>query len=148
MNQVVYVVSGPNLDRLGTREPEIYGTATLDQILEDVGRLAEEFGLSVQHRQSNFEGDLVEVIHAAHQESAIGVIINAGALTHYSWSLRDALAIFTGVKIEVHLSNPLAREEFRHVSTLAEVVDGTIAGFGALGYELAIRALHARLGQS
>lgn len=148
MNQVVYIVSGPNLDRLGTREPEIYGTLTLDELLAEVERVADELELTVKHCQSNFEGDLVESIHAAHRESAAAVIINAGALTHYSWSLRDALAIFGGVKIEVHLSNPLAREGFRHVSTLAGVVDGSIAGFGVLGYELALRALRARLSDS
>jgi 3-dehydroquinate dehydratase-2 len=93
--------------------------------------------------QSNFEGDLIEAIHAA-RESAQAIVINAGALTHTSWALADALAMFGGVKVEIHLSNPAAREPYRHVSTLAGVVDGSIAGFGATSYDLALDAV-ARL---
>jgi 3-dehydroquinate dehydratase-2 len=134
------VVSGPNLDQLGSRAPEIYGTATLDDHLARVRVVAATIPLEVAHIQSNFEGDLVESIHAA-RSVYDAIIINPGALTHYSWSLRDALECFEGVKIEVHLSNPSARERFRRTSTIAGVVDGTIAGLGQLGYELAVLAV-------
>jgi 3-dehydroquinate dehydratase-2 len=137
---LIKIISGPNLDLLGTRSPEIYGTMTLDEHVARVRELAAGFSSSVEHVQSNFEGDLVEAIHGA-RGVADAIIINAGALTHYSWSLRDALDTFEGIKIEVHLSNPAAREGFRHVSTLAAVVDGTIAGFGQLSYELAAYAV-------
>jgi 3-dehydroquinate dehydratase II len=134
------LVSGPNLDLLGARAPEIYGTMTLEEHVARVRELAGEIPLALTHVQSNFEGHLVEAVHAA-RGTMDAIIINAGALTHYSWSLRDALESFDGIKVEVHLSNPAAREEFRHRSTLAGVVDGTIAGFGPLSYELAVRAV-------
>ena len=142
----ILLLSGPNLDLLGTRSPEIYGTATLADHVAAVTERAAGAGASVRHLQSNFEGDLIEAVHAARATSA-ALIINAGALTHSSWSLRDALAIFEGPKVEIHLSNPAAREPFRHVSTLAGVVDGSIAGFGALGYVLAVDAVIALLEQ-
>ncbi len=134
------VLSGPNLDQLGVRDVTVYGATTLDEHVERVRVAAVPLGLSVRHVQSNFEGDLIEAIHGARGRSA-AIVINAGALTHTSWALTDALAIFPGVKVEVHLSNPAAREPFRHVSTLAGVVNGTIAGFGGLSYDLALVAV-------
>ncbi|MHB8826275.1 MAG: type II 3-dehydroquinate dehydratase [Acidimicrobiales bacterium] len=139
----ILLLSGPNLDQLGVRSPEIYGSETLDDHVERVRRVAEALGYDVRHRQSNFEGDLIEEIHEAAQTSAI--VINAGALTHTSWALADALASYPGVVVEVHLSNPAAREPFRHTSTLATVVDGTIAGFRGLSYDLALEAAHRLL---
>ena len=140
MSDEILLLSGPNLDRLGTREPDVYGTATLDQIVLDVTAEAAAAGYTVRHVQSNFEGALIEAVHAAIGQCA-AVIVNAGALTHSSWALSDALSEFDGVCVEVHLSNPAAREPFRHVSTLARVVDGSIAGFGARGYSLALDAV-------
>ena len=143
MNEIL-LVSGPNLDLLGARSPEIYGMATLDEHVASARARAEAAGMSLRHVQSNFEGDLIEAVHSARETSA-AIIINAGALTHASWALADALAIFDGPKIEVHLSNPAAREPFRHLSTLASVVDGSLAGLGGLGYLLAIDAVVALL---
>jgi len=140
----ILLLSGPNLDLLGTRSPEIYGSATLAEHVESVTARAAAAGLSVRHVQSNFEGELIESVHLARSRS-VAIIINAGALTHTSWALADALAIFPGPKIEVHLSNPAAREPFRHLSTLAAVVDGSVAGLGALGYLLAVDAVVALL---
>jgi 3-dehydroquinate dehydratase-2 len=137
----ILVLSGPNLDLLGTRSPEIYGTGTLAEHVAEFRTRAEAAGYQVEDVQSNFEGDLVEAIHAARQ-SCVAIVINAGALTHTSWALTDALATFDGATIEVHLSNPAAREPFRHTSTIAAVVDGTIAGFGSLSYVLAFDAIN------
>jgi 3-dehydroquinate dehydratase-2 len=142
--QEILLLSGPNLDLLGTRSPEIYGSATLGEHVAGATERAARAGLSLRHVQSNFEGDLIEAIHAARNASA-AIIINAGALTHSSWALQDALAVFAGPKIEVHLSNPAAREPFRHLSTLAAVVDGSLAGLGTLGYLLAVDAVAALL---
>jgi 3-dehydroquinate dehydratase II len=144
MSDEILLLSGPNLDQLGTRSPEIYGTQTLEQHVARFGELAGANGWSVRHVQSNFEGDLIEAVHAA-TGTAVAIVINAGALTHSSWALADALANFDGVKVEVHLSNPAAREPFRHVSTLAGVVNGTIAGFGATSYDLALEAVRRLL---
>ena len=143
MSKEILLLSGPNLDQLGSRSPEIYGSQTLEEHVARFSEQAEILGFSVVHLQSNFEGDLIEAIHAA-RESAQAIVINAGALTHTSWALADALAMFGGVKVEIHLSNPAAREPYRHVSTLAGVVDGSIAGFGATSYDLALDAV-ARL---
>jgi len=140
MSREILLLSGPNLDQLGTRSPEIYGRDTLLQHVARFEALAEKDGFSVRHLQSNFEGDLIEAVHAARDQS-IAIVINAGALTHSSWALADALAAFDGAKVEIHLSNPAAREPFRHLSTLAGVVDGSIAGFGAISYELAVEAV-------
>jgi len=140
MSQEILLLSGPNLDQLGVRSPEIYGHESLDQHVARFSALAKEAGFDVRHLQSNFEGDLIEAVHSARGRSA-AIVINAGALTHSSWALADALAAFEGVKVEVHLSNPAAREPFRHVSTLAAVVNGSIAGFGATSYELAVDAV-------
>lgn len=135
----IVVLSGPNLNLLGEREPEIYGTATLDEMVAGAASRATELGLSTSHVQSNHEGELIDAIHAARQ-SARSIIINAGALSHTSWAIHDALKAFDGPVIELHISNPAAREPFRHVSVIAPVADGLIAGFGALGYELAVDA--------
>jgi 3-dehydroquinate dehydratase-2 len=144
MTRQILVVSGPNLDLLGTRSPEIYGTVTLEEHLRRFREAALEGGYDVGDVQSNFEGDLIEAVHGA-RDTYDALVINLGALTHSSWALADALAIFEGVKIEVHLSNPAAREPFRHVSTIAGVVNGTIAGFGGLSYDLALVAVRRLL---
>jgi 3-dehydroquinate dehydratase-2 len=139
----VLLVSGPNLDLLGERQPEIYGTATLDDHVAAASEAGRRLGLEVEHLQSNDEGRLIDAVHDARDRCA-AVVVNAGALSHTSWSLHDALAAFDGVVVELHLSNPAAREPFRHTSVIAPVADGTIAGFGALGYVLAMEAV-ARL---
>ena len=136
----VYVLNGSNLNLLGVREPEIYGTDTLDDIagaLEDRGR---ELGLGIDMRQSNHEGHLIDWLHEAQAEGAKAVILNAGAFTHTSVALHDAVKAISVPVIEVHLSNPQARESFRRRSFVAPVARGTIAGFGALGYQLALDA--------
>ena len=137
---LVLLLSGPNLNLLGEREPEVYGTATLEDHVAAATVAAEAHGLTVEHVQTNHEGDLVEAVHGA-RGRAVAIIVNAGALTHTSWSLHDALAAFDGVVVELHLSNPAAREPFRHTSTIAPVADGCIAGFGGLGYPLAVEAV-------
>ena len=136
---IVLVLNGPNLNLLGERQPLIYGSATLDDLMAAAAEAADRLGLALEHRQSNHEGELVDAIHAARGRCA-ALIVNAGALTHYSWSLRDALATFEGPVIEVHISNPHAREAYRHKSYVAMAAKGTIAGFGAFGYELALEA--------
>ena len=140
---LVLLVSGPNLNLLGERQPDVYGNATLDDHVTAARSAAEDVGLTLEHFQSNHEGDLVEAIQGA-RGRAVAIIINAGALSHTSWSIHDALASFDGVVVELHISNPAAREPFRHTSTIAPVADGCIAGFGGLGYPLAIEAV-ARL---
>ena len=137
---LVLLLSGPNLNLLGEREPEIYGTATLDDHVTAARAAAEGLGLTLEHIQSNHEGDLVEAVQGA-RGRAEAIIINARALSHTSWSIHDALASFDGVVVELHISNPAAREPFRHVSTIAPVADGCIAGFGGLGYPLAVEAV-------
>jgi 3-dehydroquinate dehydratase-2 len=134
------LLSGPNLNLLGERDPEIYGTDTLAVHEATVKRVLERRGVVVEHLQSNSEAELIEAIHAA-RTTTDGIIINPGALTHSSWALRDALECFDGVVIEVHLSNPAAREPFRHLSTVAGVTSGSISGFGGFGYELAALAV-------
>ena len=136
----ILVLHGPNLNLLGTREPEIYGSATLSDHVNTVKAEASSHGIAVADLQSASESDLVSAIHQA-KGTHDAIIINAGALTHYSWALHDALRSFPGKVIEVHLSNPGAREDFRHVSVLAPVVDGSISGFGGMGYALAVQAL-------
>lgn len=140
----VYVLNGPSLNLLGTREPEIYGSDTLDDIAGRLDDRARELGLAIDMRQSNHEGHLVDWLHEAQAEGAKAVILNAGAFTHTSVALHDAIKAVAVPVIEVHLSNPQARESFRRRSLVAPVVKGTIAGFGALGYELALDAV-ARL---
>ncbi len=136
----ILVLHGPNLNLLGTREPEVYGTSTLSDYVNVVRATAEKHGISVADVQSNSEAALVDAIHAAKSDHQ-AIIINAGAFTHYSWAIHDALRSYTGPVIEVHISNPGAREDFRHVSVLSTVVNGTIAGFGVTGYSLAVEAL-------
>jgi len=141
---LVLLLSGPNLNLLGQREPEIYGTATLADHVDRASAAAARLGLSLEHYQSNHEGDLIEAVHGARGRAA-AIVVNAGALTHTSWSLHDALCAFDGVVVELHLSNPAAREPFRHTSVIAPVADGLIAGFGGLGYELALEAVRRLL---
>ncbi len=143
MTKRILLLSGPNLDLLGERSPDVYGTMTLAEHVERFSAAAGRAGFEVRHVQSNFEGDLIEAVHAARADCA-AIVVNAGALTHTSWALGDALAAFDGAKVEVHLSNPAAREPFRHTSTLAGVVNGSVAGFGAVSYDLAVEAV-ARL---
>jgi len=140
----VLLVHGPNLNLLGQREPEIYGSATLDDYVRETTRLAETLGLELESFQSNHEGEIVDRVHGA-RGRVDAIVVNAGALTHYSWALHDALATFDGPIIEVHISQPNAREPWRHTSVVAPVASGSIAGFGMLGYELAIRAVSSRL---
>ena len=140
----VLLVHGPNLNLLGQREPEIYGSATLDDYVRETTRIAETLGLELESFQSNHEGEIVDLIHGA-RGRVDAMVVNAGALTHYSWALHDALATFDGPIIEVHISQPNAREPWRHTSVVAPVASGSIAGFGMLGYELAIRAISSRL---
>jgi 3-dehydroquinate dehydratase-2 len=144
MSGEILLMSGPNLDLLGERSPEIYGSMTLAEHVARFRDLASAEGFTVRDVQSNFEGDLIEAVQAARGE-CVAIVLNAGALSHTSWALSDALATFEGVKVEVHLSNPAAREPYRHVSTLAGVVIGSIAGFGALSYDLAFEAVRRLL---
>lgn len=143
--RTVFVIHGPNLNLLGTREPGVYGTTTLAEIDGRLQELGAELGLAVESFQSNAEGTLIDRLHEA-RTRASGVIMNPGAYTHYSYALRDAVAAVEIPVIEVHLSNVHAREGFRARSVIAPVAWGQIAGFGAIGYELALRALDARLG--
>lgn len=143
---VVLVLSGPNLNLLGVREPDVYGSTTLDDHLAAITEAADRHGLLVDHRQSNHEGDLVDAIHEA-RGTADAIIINPAAFTHYAWSIHDALAAFDGPIIEVHLSNPSAREAWRHTSVVAPVASGTIAGLGGSGYRLAVDAVAELLGR-
>ena len=140
MAKRVFVLNGPNLNLLGTREPEIYGADTLDDIAAALAARAGELGVDIDVRQSNHEGHLIDWLHEAAATSARAVIINAGGLTHTSVALRDAVAAITVPVIEVHLSNPAAREPFRHHSLLSAVCKGTITGLGAHGYLLALDA--------
>jgi len=141
---IVLLLHGPNLNLLGTREPEVYGTATLADHVATATATATAFGLVVEDHQSNHEGELLDLIHRARGRVA-AIVINPGAFTHYAWSLHDALAAFDGPIVEVHLSNPNSREPWRHTSVVAPVATGTIAGFGGTGYDLAVRAVAAAL---
>ncbi|GAA3216816.1 type II 3-dehydroquinate dehydratase [Actinocorallia longicatena] len=136
----VLVLNGPNLNRLGTREPEVYGADTLADLAKLCAETGRELGLDVDFRQTNDEAEIVGWIHQA-VDDRTPIILNPAAFTHYSYSLRDALAQRTAPLIEVHLSNPATREEFRHTSVVAGVATGTIAGFGTASYTLALRAL-------
>ncbi|WP_425442141.1 type II 3-dehydroquinate dehydratase [Sphingomonas mucosissima] len=137
---LVYVLNGPNLNLLGTREPEIYGHDTLDDIAGQLEDRARELGLEIDMRQSNHEGHLVDWLHEAQAQAARAVILNAGAFTHTSIAIHDAIKSVRTPVIEVHLSSPHAREEFRHHSYVGRAARGTIAGFGALSYLLALEA--------
>ena len=143
--RVVVLLSGPNLDLLGEREPEIYGYQHLADHVTVAVDEGKRLGLTVEHQQSNHEGELVEEVHRARKRAA-AIIVNAGALSHTSWSLHDALATFEGFVVELPLSNPAAREPYRHTSVLASATDGMIAGFGGMGYRLAVNAVGRLLG--
>jgi 3-dehydroquinate dehydratase-2 len=140
MSGTVLVLSGPNLNLLGEREPEVYGTATLADHVAAAEMAASAHDLQIEHLQSNHEGELVDAIHGARGRCA-AIVINPGAFTLYAWSLHDALAAFDGPVIELHLSNPAARESWRHVSVVAPVATATIAGLGGHGYPVAIAAV-------
>jgi 3-dehydroquinate dehydratase-2 len=142
---VVLLLSGPNLNLLGEREPEVYGTERLEQHVQHAEGAADDYGLAFEHFQSNHEGELVEAVQRARGHAA-AIVINAGALTHYAWALHDALSAYDGYIVELHLSNPNAREPWRQTSVIAPVAHGTISGFGGLGYELAIEAVARLLG--
>ena len=142
--RLIALLHGPNLNLLGQREPHIYGTATLDDYIATAAKTAAEHGFAVDAFQSNHEGALVDAIHAARGRCA-AIIINPGAFTHYAWSIHDALAAFSGPIIEVHISNPNAREAWRHTSVVSPVATGTIVGLGIHGYELAVHAIARRL---
>ncbi len=139
----IAVINGPNLNLLGKRDPGVYGTQTLEQIETSLAELAGQVGLTVTFYQSNIEGELVNAVQEA-DDGACGVIINAGAYTHTSVAIRDAVSAISVPVVEVHLSNILAREEFRRVSLLAPVCAGSIAGFGADSYKLALLWFHLR----
>ena len=140
---LVLVLNGPNLNLLGTREPEVYGPDTLDDIAAMLDDRAQALGLRIDLRQSNHEGHLIDWLHEAQARGAKGVILNPGGLTHSSVALHDAVKGITTPVIEVHLSNPHAREPFRHKSFVSPVARGTIAGFGSRGYMLALDAVAA-----
>ncbi|MBH0112756.1 type II 3-dehydroquinate dehydratase [Novosphingobium sp. YJ-S2-02] len=139
-SKLVYVLNGPNLNRLGKREPEIYGSQTLDDIGEMLATRGRELGIETVMLQSNHEGQLVDWLHEAEDKDAHAVLLNAGAYTHTSVALLDAIRSITAPVIEVHLSNPHTREAFRHVSWVGQAAKGTIAGFGAQSYMLALEA--------
>ncbi len=141
----VLVLNGPNLGRLGSREPEIYGRATPADLTAACQAAGRELGLDVEVRQTDDEAELIGWIHQA-ADGRTPVVLNPAAFTHYSYALRDALAMRTAPLVEVHLSNPAAREEFRHTSVVAAVADGTVAGFGLLSYRLALQAIAALVG--
>lgn len=138
--RLVLLLSGPNLNLLGEREPAVYGTDTLATHVGTARSAAEGHGLSLEHFQTNHEGELVDAIQRARGRAA-AIVINPGAFTHYAWSIHDALAAFDGPVVELHLSNPNAREAWRHTSVVSPVANGTITGFGGHGYRLAIDAV-------
>jgi 3-dehydroquinate dehydratase-2 len=141
---VVLLLSGPNLNLLGAREPEVYGHESLDDHVAVATATASGLGLGLEHVQSNHEGQLVDAVHAA-RGRAVAVVINPGAFTHSSWALHDALAAFDGIVVELHLSNPSTRERWRHTSVVSPVADAVISGVGGAGYRLALEAVAALL---
>ncbi len=143
--QTILLLSGPNLNLLGQREPEVYGTAELSDHVAAANAAASAHGLAVVHLQSNSEAELVDAIHHARGVHE-AIIINPGAFTHYAWSIHDALAAFEGPVVALHLSNPNARESWRHLSVVAPVASGSIVGFGGAGYRLAVDAVADLLG--
>ncbi|GLX38631.1 3-dehydroquinate dehydratase [Streptomyces roseochromogenus] len=140
MTRRVLVLNGPNLGRLGSREPDVYGATSYAGLVDSCRTLGAELGFDVEVRETNDEGELVRWLHEA-ADDRLPVVINPGAFTHYSYAMRDAAAQRTAPLIEVHISNPYAREEFRHTSVIAAVATGTVAGFGLGSYRLALRAL-------
>lgn len=142
-SSIIYVLNGPNLNLLGTREPEVYGSDTLDNIAAMLAERASALGLTIDMRQSNHEGHLLDWIHEAQAEGARAILLNAGALTHTSLALYDAIRSIRTPVIEVHISNPHAREAYRHKSYVGMAAKGSIAGFGAQSYLLALDAAAA-----
>jgi 3-dehydroquinate dehydratase-2 len=147
MQKKILVVHGINLNMFGQRDPKLYGTATLADIDAALHALAAELGVAIECFQSNHEGALCERVHAAHGDGTAAVVINAGAWTHYSIGLRDALSILTVPIVEVHMSNIHAREPFRHHSVIADIARGQICGFGVESYRLGLRAAVAASGE-
>ena len=143
MTASVFVLNGPNLNLLGTREPEVYGRDTLDDIARMLTERGEELGVNLDIRQSNHEGHLIDWLHEAAATGAKAVILNAGGYTHTSVALRDAIAAIPVPVIEVHLSDPMKREPFRHTNFLSDVCKQSITGLGAAGYILALDAAAA-----
>jgi 3-dehydroquinate dehydratase-2 len=141
----ILLLSGPNLNLFGQRDALVYGTDTLDEMVADARAVAVAAGYDLEHLQSNHEGEIVDAVHGARDRCA-AIVINPGAFGHYAWAIADALQTFDGVKVELHVSNPNAREGWRRRSVLSPVVTGTIAGFGRDGYRLAIDAVLGRLG--
>ncbi|MBU8909805.1 MAG: type II 3-dehydroquinate dehydratase [Desulfobacterales bacterium] len=137
----IQVINGPNLNMLGKREPEIYGSLTLDQINDDLAQQAIPLGMDIDFFQSNHEGAILDKLHEIFNKNIDGIIINPGALTHTSIALRDAMALISCPVVEIHLSNIYKREAFRHKSMLADIVTGQIAGFGHYGYQMALNAI-------
>ena len=142
----IYVLNGPNLNLLGSREPEIYGHAKLIDVEKLCGETAAQFGLTADCRQSNREGELIDFIHQAHANKAAGIVINAGGYSHTSIALHDALVAVKIPTVEVHISNIHARESFRHHSFTAKAAFASLCGFGIDGYRLAISGLAAKIG--
>ncbi len=141
---LVVLLSGPNLNLLGDREPEVYGTETLDDHVALARTTATALGFELEHLQSNHEGDLIDAVHRA-RGGAVAIVVNAGAFTHSSWALHDALAAFDGVVVELHLSNPVTRESWRHTSVVSPVADAMISGVGGAGYRMALEAVEVLL---
>lgn len=146
MARTIYVLNGPNLNLLGTREPETYGHGSLADVETLCKASAARFGLAADCRQSNREGELIEFVHEAHAEKAVGIIINAGGYSHSSIALHDALLAVKIPAVEVHITNIHARESFRHHSFTAKAAFATLCGFGIDGYRLAINGLAAKIG--
>ena len=136
----ILLLHGPNLSQLGSRDPDVYGSATLDEVVAAARDEATLHVAELAHLQTEHEGALIERLHAARTDGTDALVVNAGAWTHSSYALRDALELFEGPKVELHLSNIHAREAFRATSVLAPVCDGSIVGFGIDGYPLAVRA--------
>ncbi|MBB1244772.1 type II 3-dehydroquinate dehydratase [Streptomyces durbertensis] len=141
----VLVLNGPNLGRLGSREPDVYGSTTYAGLVERCVEVGRKLGMDVEVRETNDEGEMIRWLHEA-ADGRLPVVLNPGAFTHYSYGMRDAAAQRTAPLIEVHISNPHSREEFRHTSVVASVASGTIAGFGIGSYLLALQALADELG--
>ncbi len=140
MIRQVLVLNGPNLGRLGSREPDVYGTASFADLADLCRATARTLGLHADVRQTDDESELIAWLHEA-ADARMPVVLNPAAFTHYSYALRDAIAVRTAPLVEVHLSNPAARESFRRTSVVAEVADGTVAGFGLMSYQLALQAI-------
>jgi 3-dehydroquinate dehydratase-2 len=144
MSKRMLLLSGPNLNLFGQRDPAVYGTATLDDLVDDARMAAAEHGYDLEHVQSNHEGDIVDAIHDA-RNRCDAIVINPGAFGHYSYAIADALQTYDGVKVELHVSNTAAREEWRHRSVISAYVTGTITGLGRTGYRLAVEGAVAHL---